>query len=86
VWQNVFRDGIVQRKTYVGNTFEKGGTELDPRKAYKYSGIEESHDIQHKNEKEKLKKEYSWRLSLVLDTELSTRNKVQTIESLETSH
>jgi hypothetical protein len=43
-------------KTFVGNTFVKDGTELDPRKAYKYLGIEESHDIQHKN-KEKLKKE-----------------------------
>jgi len=31
--------------------------ELDPRKAYKYLGIEESFDIQHKNEKVKLKKE-----------------------------
>jgi len=31
---------------------------MDPRKAYKYFGIEEIFDIQHKNEKGKLKKEY----------------------------
>ena len=36
------------------NIFENDIKELDPRKAYKYLGIEESFDIQHKNEKEKL--------------------------------
>jgi hypothetical protein len=41
----------------IGSTFQKDIKELDPRKAYKYLGIEESFDIQHKNEKEKLKKE-----------------------------
>jgi len=49
MWQNLFRDGSVQRKTYIGNTFEEDGTEMDPRTAYKYLGIEESRDIQHKN-------------------------------------
>jgi hypothetical protein len=39
---------------------------LDPRKAHKYLGIEEDFDIQRKNEKEKLKKEYLRRLRLVL--------------------
>jgi len=56
--------------------------ELDPREAYKYLGIEESFDIQHKNEKEKLKKEYLRRLRLVLGTELSAKNKIQAIRSL----
>jgi len=50
--------GSVQSKMHVGCTFENDIKELDPRKAYKYLGIEESFDIQHKNEKEKLKKEY----------------------------
>jgi hypothetical protein len=36
-------------------------------------------DIQHKNEKEKLKKEYLRRLRLVLGTELSIKNKIQAI-------
>ena len=53
---------------HIGNTFENDIKELDPRKAYKYVyfGIEENFDIQHKNEKDKLKKEYLRRLRLVL--------------------
>ena len=66
----------------IKNTFENDIKELDPRKAYKYLGIEENFDIQHKNEKEKLKKEYLRRLRLVLGTELSVKNKIQAIGSL----
>ena len=51
-------------------------------KHIKYLGIEESFDIQHKNEKEKLKKEYLRRLRLVLGTELSAKNKIQANGSL----
>jgi len=47
---------------HVGSTFENDIKELDSRKANKYLGIEENFDIQHKNEKEKLKKEYLRRL------------------------
>jgi hypothetical protein len=36
--------------------------ELEPREAHTYLGTEKSHDIQQKNEKEKLKKEYLRRL------------------------
>jgi hypothetical protein len=50
----------------VESTFEKDIKELNPRKVYKYLVIKESHDIEHKNEKEKLKKEYLRRLRLVL--------------------
>jgi len=71
--------GSVQRKMQVGSTFESDIKELDPRKAYKYLDIEESFDIQHKNEKEKLKKKYLRRLRLVLGTELSAKNKIQAI-------
>ena len=71
--------GRVQSKMHIGNTFENDITELDLRKAYKYLGIEESFNIQHKNEKEKLKKEYLRRLRLVLRTELSAKNKIQAI-------
>jgi hypothetical protein len=41
-----------------------------------YLGTEESHNTQHKNKKEILKKEYLRRLRLVLDTELSAKNKI----------
>jgi len=74
--------GSLQSKMHVGSTFEKDIKELDPRRAYKYLGIEESFDIQHKNEKEKLKKEYLRRLRLVLSRELSAKNKIQAIRSL----
>jgi hypothetical protein len=62
---------MVQSKTHKGNTFENDIKELDPRKSYNYLGIEENFDVQHKNEKEKLKKEYLRRLRLVLGIELS---------------
>jgi hypothetical protein len=67
---------------YIGSTFEKYIIELDLREAYHYLDIEESYDMQHKNEKEKLKKEYLMRLRLVLGTELSAKNKIQAIGSL----
>ena len=38
--------------------------------------------MQHKNEKEKLKKEYLMRLRLVLGIELSAKNKIQATGSL----
>jgi len=56
------KKGRVHSKTYIGSTLEKDIKELDPRKAFKYLGVEESHNIQHKNEKEKLKREYLRRL------------------------
>jgi len=74
--------GSVQSKMHVGSTFDNDIKEMEPRKTYKYLGIEESFDIQHKNEKEKLKKEYVRRLRLVLGAELSAKNKIQEIGSL----
>jgi len=76
------KSGSVQSKMHVGSTFENDIKELDPRKAYKYLDIEEGFDIHHKNEKEKLKKEYLRRLRLILSTELSAKNKIQAIGSL----
>jgi hypothetical protein len=73
------KGGSVQSKKHIGSTFENGVKELDARKAYKYLGTEESFDMQHKNEKENLKKEYLRRLILDLSTELSARNKIQEI-------
>ena len=76
------RRGSVQSKMHIGSTFENDIKELDPRKAYKYLGIEESFDVHHKNEKEKLKKEYLRKLRLGLGTELSAKNKIQAVGSL----
>jgi len=41
----------VQSKMHIGSTFGKDIKELDPRKTYKYLGIEESCNIHNKNEK-----------------------------------
>jgi hypothetical protein len=76
------KNGRVQRKMYIESTFEKDIKELNPRKACKYLGIEESHDREHKNEKERLKKEYLRRLRLVWNTELSAKNKIQVVGEL----
>jgi hypothetical protein len=62
----------IQRKIHIGSTFENDIKELDARNAYKYLGIEESFDIQHKTEKEKLNAEYLRGLRLVLDTYKNT--------------
>ena len=71
------KKGRVQSEIYMGSIFEEDIKELDPTEAYKYSDIEESHDIKHKNEKEKLKKEYLRKLRLIVGTELSAKNKIQ---------
>jgi len=54
---------------HIGSTFENDLKEVDPKKAHKYLGIEESFDIQHKNEKEKLKKEYLRREGMLEEIE-----------------
>ena len=76
------KTGRVQSKMHIGSTFENNIKELGPRKARKYLGTEASYDIQQKNEKEKLKKEYLRRLRLVSGTELSAKNKIQATGSL----
>jgi hypothetical protein len=70
--------GRIQSKMHMGSTLENDIAELDPRKAYKYLGVEASYDTQHKSEKEKLKKEYLRKLRLVLGAELSGKNNIQT--------
>jgi len=56
--------------------------ESELMKAFKYLGVEENHNIEHKNEKEKLKKEYVRRLRLIFNTKLSAKNKMQAIGTL----
>jgi hypothetical protein len=73
----MFKKDKFQSKTHIGGRAEKDIRELDPTEACKYLGREESHDIEHKNEKEKLKKEFLRRMRLVLGTEVSAKNKIQ---------
>ena len=63
-----------QSKMHIRSTTENDIKELDPRKAY--LGIGESYNLQRKNEKEELKKEYFRGLRLVLGTELRAKNKI----------
>ena len=72
-----------QNKIHIRSTIENDIKELDPRKAYKYFDRGGSCDIPHKNKKEKLKKKYFRRLRTLLGTELSAKNKIQAIGSLE---
>ena len=58
VRKNVLKKVRVRSTKYIGSTFEKDIKKLVPRKTCKYLGIKESHDVEHKNEKEKLKNEY----------------------------
>jgi hypothetical protein len=50
--KNLFKKGTVQSKTYI---YMKDIKELNLTKACEYLGTEESHDLQHKHEKEELK-------------------------------
>jgi hypothetical protein len=70
------KSGNIYRKQHVGNTMETGIKELDAMKVYKYLGVEESHKIGHKKEKDRLKKEYIRRLRLI------AKNTMQAIGSL----
>ena len=53
--------------------------ELEQGKTYKYLGTEESEGIQHQQMNERLKKEYSRRLRMILKSELNARNKITAI-------
>ena len=56
--------------------------ELEQGKAYKDFGTEESQGTQHQQMKERLKKEHSRRLRMILKSELNTRNKITAIGTL----
>jgi hypothetical protein len=56
--------------------------ELEQGKTYKYLGIEESDGIQHQQMKERLKKEYTRRLGMILKFELNAKNKITAIVAL----
>jgi hypothetical protein len=49
----------------------------------KYLGIEEIEGTQHQQMKERMKKEYSRRLSMILKSELNAKNKTTAIGALD---
>ena len=51
-------------------------------KTYKYQGIEEGEGTHHQQMQERLKKEYTTRLRMILKSELNTKNKITAIGTL----
>jgi len=62
--------------------FNREIEELEHGKTYKYRGIEESEGIQHQQMKERLKKEYTCRIYMILKSELNAKNKITAIGAL----
>ena len=56
--------------------------DLEQGKTYKYLGIKETEGIHHQQMKERLKKEYSRRLRMILKSEKKARNKITAIGAL----
>ena len=56
--------------------------DLDPEGTYKYLGVNEGDGINHASMKEKIRKEYYRRIRLVLKTELNSKNRIETINTL----
>jgi predicted RNA-binding protein with RPS1 domain len=56
--------------------------DLQQDNTYKYLGVDESEGIQHSKMKEKIRKEYYRRTKLVLKSELSAKNKIDSINSI----
>ena len=56
--------------------------ELDQEGVYRYLDVDQNDGFQHSKMKEKIRKEYSKRVRLILRTELNGRNKIEAINSL----
>ena len=56
--------------------------ELNQEGIHKYLGIDESDGIQNSKMKEKIRKEYLRRVTLILRTELNGKNKIEAVNSL----
>ena len=56
--------------------------ELEHEETYKYLGIQEAEGVANAANKEKVRKEFHYRVRAILQTELNARNKIMTIYSL----
>ena len=77
-----FKRGKLTHSQYLVIDTKRVIQELEQGKTYKYLGIEESEGIQHQQMKDRLKKEYSRRLRMILKSELNARNKITAIGAL----
>ena len=55
---------------------------LEVEESYKYLGLNEGDGIQHSMMKKKIRKEYYWRVRLVLKSELNATNRFEAINTL----
>jgi hypothetical protein len=55
---------------------QQRNTRLEQGKTYKYLGTEESDGIHHQQMKERLKKEYTRRLGMILKSELNAKKNI----------
>jgi hypothetical protein len=69
----VFKKGKLVHSQNLVVDINKEIQELEQGKAYKYLGTEESDGIQHQQMKERLKKEYTRRLRMILKSELNAK-------------
>jgi hypothetical protein len=78
----VFKKGKLVHSQNLVVDINRGIQELENGKTYRYLGIDESDGIQHQQMKERLKKEYTRRLRMILKSELNAKNKVTAIGTL----
>jgi hypothetical protein len=72
----VFKKGTLVHSQNLVVDINREIQKLEQGKTYKYLGIEESDSVQHQQMKERLAKEYTRRLRLILKTELNAKNKI----------
>jgi hypothetical protein len=78
----VFKKGKLAHSQNLVVDINREIQELEQGKSYKYLGSEESDGIQYKKMKERLKKEYTRRLRMILKSELHAKNKITAIGTL----
>jgi hypothetical protein len=78
----VFKNGKLVHSQNLVVGINREIQELEEGKTYKFLGTEESDGIQHQQMKERLKKEYSSRLRMILKPELNAKNKITAIGTL----
>jgi hypothetical protein len=78
----VFKKGKVVHSQNLVVDVNREIHQLEQGKTYKYLGAEESDGIQHQQMKERLKKEYTRRLRMILKSGLNAKNKITAIGTL----
>jgi hypothetical protein len=75
----LFKEGRLVHSQNLVVDINREMQELEQGKTYKYLGIEERDGIQHQQMKERLKKEYTRRLRMILKSELNAKNKITAV-------